>query len=54
MVKFFVNKQGDGGHIPSAYNRSPTASKILEKGAGWEAVCKVCEHKRNHPLILKV
>lgn len=29
------------GQIPRTHNRSPSATKILRGGAGWEAMCKV-------------
>lgn len=45
MVKSFVTKQGSGVKS-STQNRSTPAAKALG-GAGWEAMCKVSEHKKN-------
>lgn len=47
MVKSFVNKQGCGVKSRTQ-NRSPPATKAVG-GAGWEAVCKVSELKKNLP-----
>lgn len=48
MVKFSGNKQGVGvkysAHIIGLHQPQKHSG-----GAGWEAMCKVSEHKKNHP-----
>lgn len=52
MAKLFVNKQGNGGQIPSTHNRSPSVTKILSGEELGGRQCVKCEHKRSCPPTL--